>query len=300
MAALPPFSSLRALETAARLQSYSRAAEALNVTHGAISQQIRGLEERYGVRLFRRDGNAMLPSETALKLARRVAEATRALEAGVAELQAERGTKTLTVTTVTGFANRWLAPHMRDFAKHFPDVLVNIVSDDRLADFGRGEVDVGLRYGPGGWPDLEAEPLFKETLYPVCSPDFLAAHPLTRPEDLLDVSLLRHRYWPWRLWFAAVGIAYDEPATGLLFDDSGLLAEAATQGLGVALARSSLVAHDVASGRLVRPLPAEIAAEFGHYVVWRADSRKLPLINRFRDWLRGQIATTGAAAAAVP
>ncbi len=298
--ALPPFSSLRALEAAARLQSYSRAAEDLHVTHGAVSQQIRGLEERYGLRLFRRDGNAMLPSEAALRAGRRVADALRDLEAAAAELEAERGAQTLTVTTVSGFANRWLAPHMTDFAAHFPDVLVNIVSDDRLSDFGPGGPDVGLRYGPGGWADLESEPLFKETLFPVCSPAFAASHRLLTPADLTTAPLLRHRYWPWRLWFASVGIEYQEPPTGLLFDDSGLLAEAATQGLGVALARSSLVANDLASGRLTRPFASEIAAEFGHYVVWRADSRKLPLIARFRDWLKTRIAATGAAAAAVP
>jgi len=300
MVALPPFSSLRALEAAARLQSYSRAAAELHVTHGAVSQQIRGLQERFGLRLFRRDGNAMLPSETALRLARRVADAIRTLESGVAELNAERGASTLTVTTVSGFANRWLAPHMRDFAEHFPDVLVNIVSDDRLSDFRTDGADVGLRYGPGGWPDLEAEQLFRETLFPVCSPAFLDRWPLATPKDLTSAPLLRHRFWPWRLWFASVRLDYEEPPTGLLFDDSGLLAEAAAQGLGVALARSSLVAHDVQSGRLIRPFPAEIAAEFGHYVVWRADSRKLVLIGRFRDWLKGQIAATGTAAAQVP
>lgn len=149
---------------------------------------------------------------------------------------------------------------------------------------------MGLRYGKGDWPGLEAEPLFRETLYPVCSPAFLERWPLTEPEDLAGAPLLHHRYWPWRLWFASVGVDYQAPATGLSFDDSGLLAEAAATGLGVALARSALVSVDVASGRLVRPFSIEIAAEFGHWVVWRADSRKRALIDRFRAWLHEKVA----------
>ncbi len=294
MARLPPFTALRALEAAARLQSYSRAAEELNVTHGAVSQQIRALEEELGVRLFRRDGNAMLPSEAALKLARRVGEATRAIESVISEIRIERSPAHLVVSTVTSFAVRWMGPRMAGLTARFPDALVTIRAEDRISDFVTDGVDVCIRYGRGNWPGLEVLPLFPEFIFPVCSPEFLKAHDLREPADLTGVPLLRHSFWPWRLWFRAAGVEYEEPATGVMFDDSGLLAESAAQGLGAALVRSSLVTGDLKSGRLVRPFSMEIGAEFSHFLLWPPDSRKLPLIHRFRDWIHDEIAAGGA------
>lgn len=294
MQRLPPFTALRALEAAARLQSYSRAADELHVTHGAVSQQIRALEEDFGTRLFRRDGNAMLPSEDAQRLARRVAEAMRLIEGVVADIRAEHAPNALAISTVSSFASRWLAPRVGSFSARFPDVLVTVRTEDRLADFQTDGVDVAIRYGKGNWPGVHVEPLFEETLFPVCSPDFLDAHPITQPSDLMHVPLLRHSFWPWRLWFRSLGMDYAEPATGMAFDDSGVLAEAAANGLGVALARSTLISGELRSGRLVRPLPMEIGAEFSHFLVWRPDSRKLPLIARFRDWILEEVAASVA------
>ncbi|HEX8568932.1 MAG TPA: transcriptional regulator GcvA [Caulobacteraceae bacterium] len=294
MQRLPPFTALRALEAAARLQSYTRAAEELHVTHGAISQQIRALEEDLGTRLFRRDGNAMLPSEEALRLGRRVADATRLMESVVAEIRAAHGPASLTISTVSSFATRWLAPRVGSFSARFPDVLINVRTEDRLADFQTDGIDVAIRYGRGAWPGVHAEPLFKETLFPVCSPEFLARYPIAAPADLLHVPLLRHSFWPWRLWFRSLGLEYEEPATGMTFDDSGVLAEAAANGLGVALGRSTLIQPELVSGRLVRPIPMEIGAEFSHFLVWRPDSRKLPLIERFKDWILEEAAASAA------
>ena len=285
MSRLPPFSALRALEAAARLQSYSRAAEELHVTHGAVSQQIRSLEELFGLRLFRRDGNAMLPSEACLRLARRVAEARRLLEQAVGELDAERSAKTLVVSTLGSFASRWLALRLPRFAEVAPDVLIDVRVDDRLANLSTDGIDVAIRYGAGQWPGLTAVELMREVFFPVCSPEFLERHPLPSLQALAGAPLIRHRNNVWPMWFASVGIEYQERPGGAVFDDSAVVLDAAVNGMGVALARSSLSEHDLKTGRLVKPFPEELSAEYGYYLAWRPDSRKLPVIAEFRDWM---------------
>ena len=135
----------------------------------------------------------------------------------------------------------------------------------------------------------ESPLLFVETLFPVCSPGVAAEHPMGQPGDLLTAPLLHHGYRPWSLWFGAFGLE-PPPRTGLLFDDSLMLLEAAAQGLGVALARSGLIEADLATGRLVRPLENAVASDLGFFVVWRADSRKLRRIHALRDWLVAEAA----------
>lgn len=293
--ALPPFAALRALEAAARLRSYSRAADELFVTHGAVSHQIRALEAQFGVKLFRREGNEMAPLPPAVKLAERVAEAARLLEDGVARLRAEGSAGVLVISTLTGFARRMLTHRLHRFAAAEPDLEIEVRTEERLADFVTDGVDVALRYGPGGWPDVEAAPLFMETLFPVCSPCFLRKHQLSRHEDLLRLPLLRQRHRPWRLWFDHVGLEVEEPRGGLVFDDSSVLLDAAVDGLGVALARSGLAEQDLRDGRLVRPFPDAVSAAWGYFVVWRCDSPKRAVIERFRDWMQAEFAAGDAA-----
>lgn len=298
MSRLPPFSALRALEAAARLKSYSRAAEELFVTHGAVSHQIRGLEREFGIKLFRREGNDMIPLPPAVKLAERVAEALGVLGQGVARLRAEGSPGVLVISTLPGFARRMLTPRLHRFATEHPDLEIEVRAEERLADFVTDGVDAALRYGPGGWPGVKADPLLMETLFPVCSPEFLRRHELKRPEDLLRVPLLRQRYRAWRLWFESVGLDADEPRGGLVFDDSSVLLDAAVEGLGVALARSGLADPDLREGRLVRPFPRAVRAEWGYFIVWREDSPKRELIERFRDWMKAEFAEAGEAAVA--
>lgn len=283
--ALPPFSSLRALEAACRLRSYSRAAEELFVTHGAVSHQIRSLEQRYGVRLFRREGNEMIPTAAAQRLADRVAEAQALLREGLGRLQAEGSPRTLVISTLGGFFQRMLAPRLHRFTAENPDLEIEIRSEERLADFVTDGVDLALRYGPGGWPGVRADVLFWESVFPVCSPDFQARHGLETPQDLLRVPLLRHRSRPWKAWFQMAGLEADEPRGGLVFDDSSSLLDAAVTGLGAALARSGLAGFDLESGRLIRPFPEAHEVDWGYFIVWREDSPKQATIQRFRDWM---------------
>ncbi len=163
-----------------------------------------------------------------------------------------------------------------------------------MTDLAAEGVDVGVRYGDGAWDGVQSLRLFKETLFPVCSPRLASDLGISRPEDLLTAPLL-HGQRPWSLWFEAYGLAAP-PQRGLLFDDSHMQREAAAQGLGVALARSGVVQPDLDAGRLVRPLRGDVPSGLGYFAVWRPESRKLDRIKTVRDWLLAQVHETNLAA----
>jgi LysR family glycine cleavage system transcriptional activator len=287
MARLPPFMALRALEAAARHRSYSRAAEELHVTHGAVSHQIRRLEDELGTALFQRRGNAMEPSPEAVKLAARIAEALELMRRAVDEAAVGKDDEPLVISTLSSFAGRWLTPRLRRLADDIGEADLEVRAADGLANLVTDGVDAAVRYGSGAWTGTTSVPLFTETLFPVCTPEFLARHAIRTPEDLLRAPklLLRQTHRPWSVWFKSMGLEAPSNLGGMIFDDSDLLLQAAARGLGVALARSSLAEIDLAEGRLVRPLEGEAPAEAGFHFVWREDSRKLGRILRLRDWL---------------
>ena len=289
MARLPPFMALRALEAAARHRSYSRAAEELHVTHGAVSHQIRRLEHELGTALFHRRGNSMEPSPAAAKLAASIGEALETLARAVEDATAGQAGP-MVISAEPGFARRWMTPRLVRLREETGEPDLDLRLDNDQANFVSDGVDAGVRHGPGAWQNLEAATLFKERLFPVCSQDFLSKHPLERLDDLRQVPLLRHTVWSWPSWFRSLGLS-PPPDRGMMFDDSAFMLEAAAQGVGVALARSSLVGSDLRSGRLIRPFPDEIESSWGYYLVWRADSRKLVRILALRDWLLAEVAS---------
>lgn len=281
---LPAFFGLRALEAAARHQSYSRAAEELAVTHGAVSQQIRKLEEELGAKLFERRGNQMIPTPDAACLAAEVARAVGVLQNAVAVFASAAERDPLVISLDPQFASRWFPSRLPRLLAEPPGANLEIRVEERRADFVTDGVDLAVRYGAGQWEGVEAAPLFPETLIPVCSPELAKTLGPMRPADLLDAPLLHHGHRPWSLWFSQFQLAAP-PQKGLLFDDSVMLLEAAAQGLGVALGRSGLIEADLRSGRLVRAVEDTVASELGFFVVWRADSRKAARIQALRDWL---------------
>ncbi len=284
---LPPFFALAALEAAARHRSYSRAADELSVTHGAVSQQIRKLEAELGARLFERRGNSMIPTPAAARLAAETGRALGLLREGVAAFAAQAVNDPLMVSIDPQIASRWLPSRLVRLVRDPAGAHLDFRVEERLADFTTDGIDVALRYGGGTYPGLESRLLVRETLFPVCSPDFAARHPMAAPADLGRVTLLHHRHHTWRPWFTAQGLG-PAPKDGLAFDDSLMLLEAAAQGLGVALGRSTLVDQDLTTGRLVRPVAGEVASDRDIHVVWRADSRKLTRIIALWDWLAAE------------
>jgi LysR family glycine cleavage system transcriptional activator len=284
MRRLPPFFALRALEAAARRRSYSRAAEELAVTHGAVSQQIRRLEAELGARLFHRQGNGMIPTPAAARLADRIAAAQAILADAIEVFASSASRDALVVSIDPQLGVRWLPQRLPRLLADPAGANLELRIEERLADFVTDGVDVGLRYGRGQPAGVEATLLFREQLFPVCSPSLAGHEAIRTPDDLLAATLLRHTHRPWRLWFSGFGLAEPAPS-GPEFADSLMIVEAAAQGMGVALARSSLVQQDLATGRLIRLLPDAIENDFAFYVAWRADNPKLRRIQALRDWL---------------
>ena len=281
---LPPFFALRALEAAVRHNSYSRAADELAVTHGAVSQQIRRLESDLGARLFQRRGNAMIPTAEARRFVDEVRRGLDILQNAVGGFGAAADRDPLIVSLHPGFASRWLPTRLPRLLADPAGANIEMRVEDRLADFGADDVDIAVRYGHGRWEGLEARRLLDEILFPVCSPALAAAFPMRRPQDLFNAPLLHHRTRNWEPWFDACGLS-PTSLQSLMFDDSLMLLEAAALGLGVALGRSSLVEADLEAGRLVRPFAGHIDSDRSFYVVWRPGSRKGARIRALCDWL---------------
>jgi LysR family transcriptional regulator, glycine cleavage system transcriptional activator len=284
---LPPFSSLVALEAAARHRSYSRAADELFVTHGAVSQQVRKLEDELGVQLFARRGNQMEPTPTGAALAEQVGQAMATLRQA-AETARRAASGPIVISAGPAFATSWLSPRLARLSAETGELDLTIRVEDRVADLATDGVDVALRYGVGPWAGMESVRLMDERIFPVCSPALLARYPIEKPEDLVSAPLLRHTDLPWSVWFRAMGISPPEPRPALGFDGSAMMLDAASQGLGFALARGGYAKRDLDEGRLMRPLPGSVDVETGHNFVWRVENPKLPRILKLRDWFLEQ------------
>ncbi len=284
---LPPLNALRAFEAAARHLSFSRAAEELHVTHAAISHQVKALEERLGVKLFRRLTRAVRLTDAGqayLPVLRdafdRIAEATE-------RLVASDTIGALTVSTTPGFAARWLVSRLVAFREAYPDIDIRLTPSLHLVDFAREEVDVAVRYGRGEWPGLRADCLLTLNVFPVCSPKLLEGpHPLLTPDDLRHHTLLHDDMAAdWGRWLLVAGVDGIDTTRGPRIHDSSLVLQAAVDGLGVALARSALAAADLAAGRLVKLFDISLPSVACYYVVYPEAWADRPKIAAFREWL---------------
>jgi LysR family glycine cleavage system transcriptional activator len=289
MAHLPSLQTLRALEAAERLRSYSKAAGELGLTHGAISHRMRELEGLMGVALFRREGNAMAPTEAGAELAAQVRQGLSLLEQAFARTHKPSATSKQVVISVVPFlAGSWLVERLPLFRAAHPDVELSVRVTETRVDFNDDGVDIGVRLGAGGWEALECARMFDEALTPVCAPDYVGRVKLEKPEDLQRATLLRNVWTPWASWFKAAGLDWREPKDGPLFDDSRVLLRAAVQGQGVALARHWLAVDDVRAGRLVTPFKLSVRDPWAYWIVWPARRKLSPSAAAFRDWLIGE------------
>ena len=284
---LPPLNAMRAFEAAARHLSFTKAADELNVTQAAISHQVKALEERLGVVLFRRLNRALLLTDAGQGYLPPLREAFDRMAEATERLSAHDARRTLTVTTLPSIAAKWLVPRLGRFRETHPDIDVRIDASLHLTDFARENVDVALRYGRGKWDGMRTDRLMTEDFFPVCGPALLAGrHPLREPADILHHTLLHDdSRTDWTMWFLAAGIEGGEPTRGPAFTDSSLVLQAAVDGQGVALGRSALAAADLAAGRLVRPFDISLEAEFAYYLVCPQATAEHPKIASFRAWL---------------
>ncbi len=296
---LPPLNALRAFEAAARHLSLSRAADELSVTPAAVSHQIRTLEDHLGVPLFRRDGRSLLLTDAGQACLPGIREGFERLSSAIDEIDSLGMAGVLTVSVAPSFAAKWLVPRLDRFQAKHPEIDVRVSASMQVTDFSRDDVDLAIRYGAGRYPDLVVEKLLEESVFPVCSPGLLKEKgPIETPEALRHHTLL-HDDSPdndescptWVMWLKAAGVEADA-SRGPRFNQSSLVIEAAVLGKGVALAKATLAATDLAEGRLVKPFPVNAPVGFAYYVVCPKAKLNLPKVSLFRDWLR--VETTGA------
>ncbi|GGF15601.1 LysR family transcriptional regulator [Aliidongia dinghuensis] len=284
---LPPLNALRAFEATARHLSVKNAAAELCVTPGAVSQMLKLLEGRLGVALFRRvnrgifltdAGQAYLP---AIRNAfRQIAEATDRVA-----ISAETGLLTVSVTPF--FAAAWLVPRLKDFQDAHPDIDLQVVTGNALADFTRDGVDLAVRHGLGRYPGLVSKRLFTVEMVPVAAPALVDR--LGRPADAAALA-----HWPlvhdaerkgWHLWFRAQGLDEIGPPRGPAFDDAALLMRAVSTGQGAGLLPAAMVAAELAERRLVRLAGDAWLQDFAYYLVWPESAGDRPKVAAFRRWI---------------
>jgi LysR family glycine cleavage system transcriptional activator len=290
--------ALRAFEASARHQSFSAAAEELNVTPAAIGQLVRGLEEWLGVPLFHRStsGKARLmmtePAQRALPI---IHEGFEKLSLGLKTLKDGALGGILTVTVSPAFAAKWLLPRIEHFQSANPETDVRLDMSLKPIDFVKNNIDIGVRYGAGQWAGLVAEKLMEEEIYPVCSPNLLKAHPelMTDPASLINQTLIhdlsigdRLEFANWPKWLTKVDVSLPSVNRGMQINNSAAVLQTAIDGHGIALARSVMAHDDIVSGRLVRLFPdINYVSELSYYVVYRPDWANLPRMVAFKDWL---------------
>lgn len=296
---LPPLNALRAFEAAARHLSFTRAAEELHVTQAAVSHQVKSLEEYLGIKLFRRFNRSLLLTDEGQAYLPTMTKSFDLMSDATARLAKKDPSGPLTVSVLPSFAARWLVPRLGRFRRAHPEIDLRIDPATEMVDFGRGDVDVGIRYGRGVYPRLRADRLMAEDIFPVCSPALMAGeHPLDDPEDLAYHTLLHDDgHGDWRTWLLAAQVETVDPNRGTVFTDSSMLIEAAKRGQGVALARSVLAQDELDAGTLVRPFGQSVPASFAYYIVCPKDVAEQPKIKAFRQWVlaeaRGEMGGLG-------
>ena len=279
----PPIAALWALEAAARLRSYSRAGDELALTHSAVSQQIRKLEADLGTRLFVREGGAMIPTPPAQQLAAEVVRAMAIIQDALAPFDDDPASQPLVLSVEGMLARRWLP---RRLPRLLNCLNLEIRVDNDYANFARDGVDVGIRFGAGEWPGVEARLFMPVALTPMCSPEFAKRHDLRTAEDLARAPLLHRTGRPWSLWFEPHGVA--APDHGLVFDDTLMQLEAALEGLGAILFSTVMVESELEAGRLIRPFAASVPSPLNFYLVWPPDSRRRARIDALHDCLAAE------------
>lgn len=285
-------SAVRVFESAARLENFTAAAAELGMTQAAVSHQIRVLEDRLGVKLFRREKQRVFLTPAARRAATLVGRGLDEIAAAFADLRSDDET-TLTVSTTTTFANAWLAWKIGGFQLRHPEIAIRMQVDNRVSDLSTEEVDVAIRLGFGGWEGLHVEHLLSIDFTPMCSPAFLAQHGgALRPEDVLTLPTISSHQPDWIQWLEDAG---QSPETlrerpVLRLDSQANEGHAAMAGQGLAILTPFFWRQDVADGRLVRPFEQRSTLGQSYWFVTSEHRRRTPKIRRFQAWLTEEIA----------
>lgn len=293
VARLPSLNGLRAFEAAARHMSFTHAAEELNVTQTAISHQIRRLEDELGVQLFLRLKDGLALSEDGHAYFPGIRAAFQELRYSTQALFESRHHSVLTINTLVSVASKWLLPRLPAFQQAFPDIDVRVSASTELVDFRKGGIDAAIRYGRGDWQGLRADFLMSDEIFPVCSPALLnGTKTLRTPADLAQHTLLQVSGMTandWSTWLSAAGQpAQQAQGPRLTFDLAMMAVQAAVDGQGVCIGRSTYVDDDLRAGRLVVPFDLRLKDALGFYLVTPQETADSKKITAFRSWLLTQ------------
>ena len=283
---LPPLNGLKAFEAAARSESFTRAAKELNVTQGAVSHQVKALEDTLGLRLFHRERQRLILTEAGRDYLAVIRDALDQIAVGTERLLQRQESGVLTVSTSPDFAAKWLVNRLSRFSEKHPDVDLRVSATTHYVDFARDDVDIAIRHGDGNWPGLDVQRLYSERLFPVCSPKLVAGrNRITKAADLLKFPLLRlEDAKNWTRLLEAAGVKATV-GPGPVLNRASMLIDAAIDGQGIALARTALAAWDLINGRLVRPVDFSLRMANTYWIVCPKSVSSVPKIATFRNWV---------------
>ena len=282
-----PLNALRAFEAVAAHLSFTEAARSLNVTTAAISSHIKSLEEFLETPLFVRHSRSVRLTPQGARLLPGVQRGLTELTRAVEQLRHDRTSGLLNISLLGSFLQKWLLPRLGDFYQKHPEVDLRFNASREIVDFMTTDFHAAVRYGRGEWANTTAEKMLDDWVFPVASPELVAK--LGRIQTIGDFSrypLLHSASEPWVEWMRRVGGDTTRLERGPVLDDSASVLTAAEQGHGLVLARWSLVAGDLAAGRLVRPSEQSVRQKHSYYFVAPPQNFDLPKVRRFREWLR--------------
>jgi len=282
-----PLNALRTFEAVASRLSFAKGAEALHVSPAAVSSQIRALEQRLNQPLFHRQGRQITLTETGRRLLPGVQRGLTELRKAVQSISQDRSEGVLNVSMMATFLQKWLMPRLSEFYSQQPQIDLRINADNTPVNFEQSDFHAGIRFGAGKWPGVKTTRMLDDWILPVCSPRLIREiGPIESVEDLQKHDLLFVESEVWDAWFRVLGERGRDSRWPLLNDSLSILM-AAEQGQGIALSRWSLVARDIAAGRLVRPIDTVVKTDWSYYFVAPAHYYDLPKVVAFRDWILG-------------
>ena len=287
---IPSTAALISFEAAARHESFTRAAEELSLTQGAICRQIASLEEFLSVELFRRSRRGVKLTEAGLSYSRRVATQLDAVERDTLSVMGQQGTNVIELAVVPTFGTQWLLPRLKDFQLKHPEVTVNLTNRTRPFLFADTEFDAAIYFGDADWSGTESHRLMGENPMPVCSPALLGDRKQLTAQAIAELPLLQQttRPYAWRQWFNSQQLNIPRDMTGPRYELFSMLAQAAMHDMGVALIPPFLIQRELAEKRLVVANSQALSSIRAYYLMIPERKVESASLKAFRDWLVNQ------------
>ena len=290
---IPNLNGLHTFVCVARHLSFTKAARELHLSQGAVSIQIKQLEQDLGFQLFQRETRRIWLTPKGRELLETVEPALERIQGKIEAVRRRSDHRVLTVSTLASFAAKWLIPKIPVFQQHHPGINLRVHTCDHLVDFFREQVDCAIRFGSGDYPGESVRHIVDEVFVPVCSPELIdPAYPLINPDDIQHYQLLHDDYGTkdmfnttWREWADAMGVGHLDVERGLLFGQADFVIQAAIARQGIALARLTLIGDDVKAGLLVPLFDSRVQTRYASYFVSPYEYEKKERVAIFRDWV---------------